>query len=420
MGNAFSAITGQIGKTFAIGALLPATVFVLLSQLFIVPMAPLEPRVLPILRSIDTQWRLGLVVALSAVLATLLYVLNGSILRLYQGYGWRFGILGSWLTERHRQELRALEDLRDELRDLMDAASADEKRFGELASRYLSVTQPILNEFPKMGSVLPTRLGNTIRSFENYAQRQYRIAGITAWPRFVPKLTKEHAAMIDDAKSAVDLVINISVLSYVTLLVTLFLGVAFPVPFADFVLFRNWLLRMTVFFAIGYGFYLASITLARTWGESVRAAFDLHRRAVLHDLGFEQAPETLEEEKDLWEAISQQLVYGEVVTADSWRYKDRKSAPQPLQPAEAKLEMSRGVTMMPDARVVTVWIRNLGNEAVENATLSETLDDKREYIWNSARLNDGLFAPKGANPLVFTIPRLEAWTSAVITYATTL
>jgi hypothetical protein len=392
---------------------------VLLSQLFLLPMAPVEPRVLPIFRAIDTQWRLGLIVAVSAVLATLLYVLNGSILRLYQGYGWRSGLIGSWLTRRRQKELRALEDLRDELRELMDDASTDEKRLNEVAGRYLSVTQPILNDFPTMSSVLPTRLGNTIRSFENYAQRQYRIAGITAWPRFVPKLTKEHAAMIDDAKSAVDRVINISILSYITLLATFFLGIVFPIPFASTVLFRNWLLRMTVFFGLGFGFYLAAITLAKTWGESVRAAFDLHRRAVLHDLGFEQAPETLEEERELWEAISQQLVYGEVVTVDKWRYKRREPAPQPLQPADAGLEMSRGVTMSWSMRVVTVWIRNTGNEAVYSATLNEPLADGREYLWGSATLNGLLIAPSGSNPLVFAIARIGAGMYVVIQYATT-
>jgi hypothetical protein len=419
VGSVFSAISGQIGKTFAIGALLPSTVFVLLAQLFIAPMAPLELRALPIIRSIDSQWQLGLVVALSTILATLLYVMNNSILRFYEGYPWHAGPLGEWLTDRRKAELDRLAAGQNKIKPLILPLVGDETNetaFKTLNARYMSLTLPLLCEFPKRASVLPTRLGNVIRSFENYPERQYSIAAITLWPRFVPKLSKEHAAVIDEAKSGVDLLLNLSCLAYVSFLTTLALGVAFPIPFASTRLLGLWLLRMGVFASLGYGFYRASVPLAKRWGESVRAAFDLHRAAVLRDLGFEQKPETLEAERDLWNSISQQLVYGEVVTTEAWRYRGRVS----VQPADAHLTLSRGVAIENGVRTVFVEIRNDGDQPVSNVTINEELEAGHEYLWATGSVGATKFTPSGSNPLVFRVAQVAAGEATVITYQTTM
>jgi hypothetical protein len=71
-------------------------------------------------------------------------------------------------------------------------------------------------EFPiERTSVLPTRLGNVIRSFEDYPERQYGMDGVTLWPRLVAKINKDHATVIEDAKITFDFLLNSAVLSAV-------------------------------------------------------------------------------------------------------------------------------------------------------------------------------------------------------------
>src|SRR5262249_41132653 len=140
--------------------------------------------------------------------------------------------------------------------------------------------------------VLPTRLGNVIHSFEDYSYREYGIAAVAFWPRLVAVISKEYAAVIDDAKASFDFMLNSSLLSYGLALLTLAAGLVFGVPSATPATALAWLGQVVVFALLGWLFYRFSVGQAAGWGEAVRAAFDLFRGDLLDKIGYHKLPTT--------------------------------------------------------------------------------------------------------------------------------
>src|SRR5947209_11195201 len=118
MSSLFSAISGQFTKAIIIGALLPATVFVLVAYLWFMPMLPIDAHALSQLEGIQTQWKVAAFTAITVLIAALLNVLNTAIFRLYEGYPWKNGWLGRWKTARKVQELQRLTEARKKGRSL--------------------------------------------------------------------------------------------------------------------------------------------------------------------------------------------------------------------------------------------------------------------------------------------------------------
>jgi hypothetical protein len=287
-------------------------------------------------------------------------------------------------------------------------------------------------EYPARGSVLPTKLGNVIRSFENYPQRQYKMAGITLYPRLVAIVDKDYLAQIDNAKSSFDFTINCSVLSAVLALSILVAGLVYPIPFSATEPGIFWLIKIAFFFFLSWGFYLSSIGRASEWGDLVKGAFDLYRWKLLAQLGFRRRPETMEAERDLWEAISAQMIFGDRPKMRPLEY----VSPTPFArgaPRSAKLEITRGLskTETKDILDVTVQIKNTDSHEriVKNVRLTDTIPEGASYVWTSGKIahkpfsNDGdQVSPwrsavvTGANPYQFSIGNLDYGDEVLVSY----
>src|SRR5688572_19937730 len=104
-----SALSGRIGKSLAVGALLPAVLFVVLALRFLRPLLPDSwplHNALSTLNDAETAITLAL---LTLILTGFLYALNPSIIRLYEGYPWRNSPLGKWLENGHRARFARVE-----------------------------------------------------------------------------------------------------------------------------------------------------------------------------------------------------------------------------------------------------------------------------------------------------------------------
>jgi uncharacterized repeat protein (TIGR01451 family) len=378
MTSVFSAISGQFGRAFVIAALLPAALFVLALQRFVFP-----------------EWPLAVLIAAGVCVAGLLHVLNVPIVRLYEGYPWMDGAIGKWRIARHRRKLQEAIDGRVAAREARVALRAiDPELAARLQSAQNAMASRVFNEYPLPGSVLPTRLGNVIRSFENYPRRQYGIWAVTLFPRFVAKIPKEFAAVIDDAKSMLDVLLHLSFLSLLFSLIVL--------------VTTESIACIAIGLVLSAMFYAASVGRASEWGQLVRASFDLYRWDVLRDLGFTSRPATMLEERALWNEISRQLAFGDTLAGADLSY-DIRSAVTPSLP---ELRLTRGVTPLDvDTQRVTVRVQNAGADPIAAVSIIETVPPGSAYVWGSATVE-----VQGTNPYRFLVGDLAPKATVEITY----
>jgi uncharacterized repeat protein (TIGR01451 family) len=426
--NIISTISGYFSKSLIMGILLPVMVFVILSLIFLVPILPAELQFLKPLEALDTQWKVLAVTLLIIVLTGLLYNLNVPLIRLYEGYPWRDLWIGKRRTKRHVSRYRSLlaqwkglPELEEVLRGIVKANKLpSDERIEELHVQLVDAGQRLNTDFPDGEKwVLPTRLGNTIRSFETYPNSQYGIESITVWPRLIAEINKDYAAIIDDAKTSFDFMLNCSALSATLSLLIFAAGLANPLPFASWPSLILWLFEIIIFGLLAYPLYILAIGRAGAWGEMVKGAFDLYRGELLKKLGFNQAPATQEEERRLWRTISNRMIFNEYYQTPPATY----AAASTFATGEddtIRLEVGRGIG--PPASngqiPVTLQIRNVGDFSAESVVVTDSLPEGFHYQWGTALVVDphaiaAAGAParqvtvSGANPYRFAVGQLK-------------
>jgi hypothetical protein len=395
-----SAISGQFSKSLLLGTFMPVVLFVILNLLFVLPYAPADPQVFQEITDVNTRAVLA-ITFVTVVLTGLLYNLNIPIIRFYEGYTWQYSKVGQWRTRRYQQELLSTLSLRPRVQDLQGPLTRRarvaqiqlQKTMMEqnqtLASIRNQLGQSLNKEFPiSVGSVLPTKLGNVIRSFENYPQRQYNMAGITLYPRLVAVIDKGYMEQIDNAKSSLDFMINCSLLSLVVAMSLLVVGLLFPIVLSAPQLLIYWLVKIFLFLFLSWAFYASSIGRASEWGDLVKGAFDLYRWKLLEQLGFKHRPGSMEEERVLWGSISGQLIYGDRPKTAVLLDYVRSSTAARGEPAPVKLETARGLDLGAHENMLTVTLRVKNIDPLERTArsviLTDTLPPGWEYVWDSA------------------------------------
>jgi hypothetical protein len=400
-----STISGQFAKSLILGAFFPAVVFVILALILAVPLFPSDGALLKPLETIDTQWRLITIFFTIIVLSGLLYNLNIPIIRFYEGYLWQNSWIGRRRTGHYQAQFRAVHARRQGMRTLLRAIRNDnryEESYKKVLDEWNRIGRAVNNEFPiDEGSVLPTRLGNVIRSFEDYPRRQYGISAITLWPRFVAKIDKDYAKAIDDTKVSLDFTLNSSVLSAALALAILLFGLLYPTRLSLPHFCVPWMAEIIVFAGLGYWFYLLSIGRAGAWGVMVKGVFDLYRWALLEQLGHKRVPTTMAEERALWKDISLQLIYGDKPPAGPRVGYVLTSPPSTFARSEdsqdISLEITRGIRP-------------------PNVVVTDTLPDDFDYEWDSARINGECVQVTGLNPYQFLVGDMESGAEVILAY----
>lgn len=196
----------------------------------------------------------------------LLMGLNYELIRFLEGYGALnpLQLLGG-LQERSWAKLTAeLECLEQKPPDTLTAKEH---------SRESAIRQRIAERFPESpSSVLPTSIGNTIQAFEVYPRVLYGLDPIPLWHHLVAIMSEGARTAIEDAKATFDFWINTLVLASVTTVIALPLFVA-----AD----RHdiWYVALGAIggMIVGAIAYSRAVVAAVLWGDSVTAAFDVHK-----------------------------------------------------------------------------------------------------------------------------------------------
>jgi hypothetical protein len=405
-----SSISGQFSKALFLGAFFPSVVFVILGMIFALPLFPAEFGLLKPLEALGVEWKVVFLIFLTLVISGLLYNLNISIIRLYEGYPWKDSWIGSYFLPRQRTRFKAAQarhaGLPDVISYLEARAGADAEDVQTVEDMRPRVGQQVNYAFPdEEALVLPTRLGNTIRSFEVYPARQYGMSSIALWPRLVAKVDKDYAAAIDEAKTSFDFMINSSVLSAALASVILTTGLSNPSSLGSTADWLRWALEVVVFLAFAYLLYRGSIGRASAWGSMVKGAFDLYRWDLLKQLGYQHVPKTVPQERSLWGNISRRTIYGDP-PKEKGRLPDYAAAEAYARgtPAGVRLKVGRGLAE-PDAKgkvVVTVRVENPDkHRPVTTLVVTDTTAKEAAYLWNSARVDGQVVPVSGTNPYHF-------------------
>jgi hypothetical protein len=237
-------------------------------------------------QSLDTSRQVTLAIAVTAglvLVATVLGTQVVAITRVLEGY-WRWawanktiGAVGRrW--QRHR----------------LTRLAKDTSAMGYLR-QYLAFAPA------EPGAVLPTRLGNTLRAAESYPgdSERWGLDAVFWWPRLYLIIPDSAREQVDEARSSVDQMVFLSVLSGVFAAIALGFGIA-GLPLVV------WAPCVGGAVALSWLTYSAAVVSAAVFGDLVRSCFDLFRSDLLTHLGWSM-PERLPDERALWGALGQQL-----------------------------------------------------------------------------------------------------------------
>jgi hypothetical protein len=469
MTSILSSISGYFSKSLMLGAFLPAIIHIIVGIFFVGPLLPAGQDILKPFEALDTQWKVLAVLFVTIVLSGLLFNLNILLIRLYEGYPWQDWWIGRRKSGRHQVKFAALK-LRETrlatLANLMDpdatapapgppdaslifqelirlspglqltdsadgtpgasGAGSDERKkiYSKLLDEWNLVKRRLNGEFPGRTSlILPTRLGNVIRSFEYYPDKEYGMDAIALWPRLVACIDKDYAVSVDDAKTSFDFMLNASFLSGLMLLAILAAGLANPDALVARAGLALWVVEMAIFIFLSYCFYKLSIQRAAAWGGMVKGAFDLYRNKLLSSLGYTRTPETREEEKRLWDGISLQMLLGD--SGSGPRAQDYSPHPPPPVSAcgslpDVPLELTRGFKRgwMKTEESVFVRVKNVDTQGrtALNVVLTETLPPGRDFDWGTAFVGEQEAPVTGVNPYLFSLGDIMAGESKELKY----
>lgn len=341
MGGLFSTLTKQLWGSFLLSSGLPAVAFVLGFQALVAPRLPETWRLLDAPAALEAEWTTALAAIAVVIVATALMALNGPIIRLFEGYPLEGSWIGGKMTERRRRRAREAEvwcvGVRSILRgyDRLGPKAAvliDERAVVDLDDMRNEVAQDLPAVYPASERVLPTRLGNVIRAFEDYPEDKYGIYGVTTWPRLAAVMDDAYGRQIAGAKQPFDLMVNFSVVSALLAFLTLVASLVWPRELARSP--AGWLIwggAVTLMLLLTFVLYGLALPRAAAWGDTVKGAFDLHRWKLLEALGFSARPRTMDEERELWQRIGGHMLFGRMTTYEPLEYAaaDEPAAEEP-------------------------------------------------------------------------------------------
>ncbi len=260
---------------------------------------------------------------LITLIAYLLQAFTRPLVRLAEGY-WP-----AWLQRWSLSYVkRRWEALRRKRREAL--------RAGEQAT-YARLQEKLYYGYPPRAEwLLPTALGNTLRAAEVYARQAYGMDAPFWWPRLYPRLPQAEQARIEDALTMMIALLNLAVLLlYVALDTAIYLSrCRWPAWFISFLscpirdraiypILCHRLVWIVAAFAAGlllaWLAWRGAVIQARSYGQRIRTAIDLHRFEVLEALRL-PLPQTPQEERALWGKLEAWLYNYDLGEAMTLRY----------------------------------------------------------------------------------------------------
>lgn len=279
-------------------------------------------------------------IAIVVFSATVVTSQAGNILRFYEGY-WKFplsqklfGIGKAW----HQQQLQDLDvksrmqkyaqqmqSLGAELSTSQDVnrqqlLQRKQERFKadiqKLQKSQFALQEKNYREYPpihELDQVMPTRVGNVLKSAERYPNTRYNIDAVLIWSRLYHSFPDRFVQIITEARTTLDFALAISALSGLFSLISGIWLIVMKAP--------GWLFLLCFWGGalVAWLAYRSAIGSAAAYAEQVRAAFDLYRHELVKQLHLKPA-QTPDEEIKQWREI-RELFYGGKASS-TWTYLD--------------------------------------------------------------------------------------------------
>jgi hypothetical protein len=413
----FSTISGQFGKAWILGAMLPVALFTVFGLIIVQPLLPDDWQVFGSLDDLNLNHVLA--VTVWTILASgLLFHLNGPLVRMYEGYPWERGWIGRRRAAHYTKRYRAVEARWHGMRTLIRGIGSDDERYEDIQREWIDLGEIRMKHYPAEDDhVLPTRLGNVIRSFEEYPRRQYGIDSIALWPHLLAVIDPVKAAAIEDEKVAFDFMLNCTFLLKVLAFLTLAAGIpVYLVVDGERTVPLLWLAEVVGLLVLAYLFYLGTINRADGWGSAVRAAFEVNRSAMLERLGYATPSPSIEAERERWRSISQHILFGDEPRGFAARFRGETFALG--VPRNARLEVTRSVRPATKGAgpAVVVRVVNVDARPASRVWVTDTVPDGYDYEADSARLRSLPVEVRGLNPFAFAIGDLAPDEESILVY----
>ncbi len=451
MAGMLTSLTGKFRYSFLIGAFVPAILFIVLVRSLLFPLLP-EIISQTFFESTQVSDILGELVAfllLVIVIALILSNLNSPIIRLYEGYPWQYTHLGQWKIKRYKKKFDALhaqytgwpklyETLNKQLTECQNRSpmtDADRAQIHAITEQMKAIrsngnkaARAINQDFPKRISILPTELGNLIRSFENYPARQYKMAGVTLTPLLMAVVDDSYAKVLDETKARLDFMLNGSILSLLLFVLLAVTGLSYGLD--SFRTWWVWIIELLLLLLLATWLYRQSITAARSWGTVVRGAFDLYRNDLLKKLGYTYELTTASEERNIWNKISNRFAYGDPPPGRGILLPYKPDTVPPLPRTHAldengnQLQILRVLSCHGDQTIfiVQIQVQNINpDRIVKGIDITDTIPEGFYLDLDSVTCDRGHVEISGINPYKFHFGGNLAGSSTLrLTYATKL
>jgi hypothetical protein len=313
----------RVGRYFTLVSLIPAIFLVLWTYVLIASGAPASPSVHNVEVALS-HWSVAKVagiILVSFAIATILHPLQLITTRLLEGYWGTMPVAMAAMNVRivhHRKRKRGLlekaannQDIwTEECRRILQGQpgyrpewEADQDKLkmrlenilkserGDPLMRRAVAAQEALrrvNTYPSDHRILPTQLGNALRSFEDSAGRQYGLNAIRISPHLHLIAPDWHRNYLMDAREAMDSTIRICTVGLVATALTV--GVLYSQGV--------WLLWALVPYAVSYLAYRGAVSAAQAYGGVVETAIDLNRFRLYTELGLDLPRDTVEEREN--------------------------------------------------------------------------------------------------------------------------
>ena len=304
--GAIASAASTLESRFKATHFIPMLLFIFLVTSLLLAGAPGRSPSLNALRSrVDGgEWSIAaLTLGASLLGALVLRPFQIQIVRLLEGYWGDTRLLrrfGGYLTsiQRVRYEqlyirrasatVKGQEDVNRHIHELEETSAVAKPDAGETAQRLRrwliagpnteAVLVDRLRWYPAPERLLPTRLGNTLRSAEDTAGERYGFDTIPVWPRLYPLLKGPLKEQIEHARDGYDTSARLSA----GLLLTSFVTAILLLPNGDW-----WRALPLILATLAYVSYRGACTGAKYYGLMLHVAFDLFRFDLIDKLRLE-------------------------------------------------------------------------------------------------------------------------------------
>jgi hypothetical protein len=175
-----------------------------------------------------------------------------------------------------------------------------------------SAARELNRGFPALRtSVLPTRFGNAVRSFETHGRARYGLDGISAWPRISLLLNDAEREQVTEAQTDVAFFLNSALMS-VGAALALLIDTWWHPPASALACVAQVAILISAGLGLYWASYRAATSAAMRWGSPVRAAYDLHRLELYDRLGLVQ-PRDQTHEEAIARVANRLLLFGEPI-----------------------------------------------------------------------------------------------------------